>query len=1115
MTYPYAHNGNQVQPKRRFALLWEYPNSAIVRHYGAATKAEMCELHQFATANDRKLYILRMNKFGTGLLQKPFSDTVVLSGHVLFISLLSGRSPVVRICVGTDPNSTNFDIVYLNVNCTPGDIFDDSKPFGVLTCDRQPLSIDVAAGLDTMNIHMSYTLRTFHAEPSLEDAHIVMPTLYMFGSVLSMPTVSPSRYASFPPCLGIGASIDPDIIPFMKDRANTGNYHYRRLPIATGGTVGLTNNNGIMCYVNSVTQCLAHTALFKNFCTKGMFREGINKTSPLGTKGQLAQAFGALINRLWDPQYGTVPSTAMWKAIGSFKCFFEEYQQQDAQEFLACLLDGLHEDYNEVNERILVPKFEPSDQLPIEEVADECWKRYLLRNRSFLVGNCMGMLKSTLQCKTCGKGNLTFDPYMQLTLELPDSEPEQLVEWTYFPPDYPSALPVQFQRIVPPFATAGDLKEITIRELTLTDITPTDMFWCVLTYRNDESGTKAVTVNPFYSVSGDRDSQKVFHINMEVASGGVSKRVSQRHLTIGIFASKPSPPSVFRMPVVINCHENVKNEGTLHPIIILLSQSEMMTSSLITEIRRRTGISEDNYRIAGAQWDECCRDGCSFCHNRCSGCPIWPMPERYQQDPSMQYGMGSGNSFGSDTSNIERESQRLQETVLEFLRNNNMEVEWELSLAEQEDPDCVATVVEALSEYSGYLEAIELENMTIPQIIDHAVTERFSSFGRDPSNYFDQPQTLKVEYDSFCETVPTLATPIVVKVCWETLRLTPKLDLNMLIPKSHDLILKNPQNEIHVKRQQELDKRVYTLAECLELFTRVEKLGQGDMWKCTNCRREEPSRKRFEIWSLPNLLFIHIKRFAARGDCSLRLRHHVSFPMKGLDLSEYMAKRGQSTKSGCNLASPTLEARSNGTPPALSIGRSSEFPALIPTGTPTKAQAVSETQLPKYKLTGVVTHHGPDIQYGHYTTHCLHENGKWYHFDDDTVTEKTEDDVLNNLQKDVYLLCYSRDDFTPDSWIYKTAWPDTSDVLERVKEENRVEREKEKKEKEDREARKRIEKEEAAAQPEVKRQRPSSEIHPRQPQAELPIHVDPQVPLMDSSQGSFLSQNSTGHLPAE
>ena len=55
------------------------------------------------------------------------------------------------------------------------------------------------------------------------------------------------------------------------------------------------------------------------------------------------------------------------RAIGKFAPRFSGYAQQDAQELLAYLLDGLHEDLNQIKQKPYVP-IEDSNNRPDEEV---------------------------------------------------------------------------------------------------------------------------------------------------------------------------------------------------------------------------------------------------------------------------------------------------------------------------------------------------------------------------------------------------------------------------------------------------------------------------------------------------------------------------------------------------------------------------------------------------------------------------------------------------------------------------------------------------------------------------------------------------------------------------
>jgi len=72
----------------------------------------------------------------------------------------------------------------------------------------------------------------------------------------------------------------------------------------------------------------------------------INKDNPIGTGGELAKAFGFLLRDLWSGETGAVAPRSFKTALGRHAEQFIGYDQQDSQELIAYLLDGIHEDLN-------------------------------------------------------------------------------------------------------------------------------------------------------------------------------------------------------------------------------------------------------------------------------------------------------------------------------------------------------------------------------------------------------------------------------------------------------------------------------------------------------------------------------------------------------------------------------------------------------------------------------------------------------------------------------------------------------------------------------------------------------------------------------------------------
>jgi hypothetical protein len=67
-----------------------------------------------------------------------------------------------------------------------------------------------------------------------------------------------------------------------------------------------------------------------------------------------------------------------------------------------------------------------SEGVPDEQLATTAWTNYRQRNDSHIVDHFQGLYKSTLVCPQCSYSSMKFDPFMYLSLPLPESKVKQL-----------------------------------------------------------------------------------------------------------------------------------------------------------------------------------------------------------------------------------------------------------------------------------------------------------------------------------------------------------------------------------------------------------------------------------------------------------------------------------------------------------------------------------------------------------------------------------------------------------------------------------------------------------------------------------------------------------------
>ena len=153
-------------------------------------------------------------------------------------------------------------------------------------------------------------------------------------------------------------------------------------------------NLGNTCFLNSVLQCLTHTPALANFALRGE-----HKKYKTGGSFNALYEIGEHVARALNSSGRTIAPTALVKNLRALSKTFRKGRQEDAHELARCLLDAMHKKCVEV----VKPKISPNSA---RAETSFVWKVF------------GGRLRSQVNCKTCGRNSETFDPFLDLSLEV-------------------------------------------------------------------------------------------------------------------------------------------------------------------------------------------------------------------------------------------------------------------------------------------------------------------------------------------------------------------------------------------------------------------------------------------------------------------------------------------------------------------------------------------------------------------------------------------------------------------------------------------------------------------------------------------------------------------------
>ncbi|XP_055876421.1 uncharacterized protein LOC106075636 isoform X2 [Biomphalaria glabrata] len=283
----------------------------------------------------------------------------------------------------------------------------------------------------------------------------------------------------------------------------------------TPGTIGIFNHDN-SCFMNAVLQCLSNTDSFTEYFVKDFFKNDLknNKNGKKGVfrsnHGEVTEQLARLLKSLWSGKYTSEISKEFKSVVGKVNAQYKGDHQHDAQEFLLWLLDRIHEDVCVFSKRkTKLPK------LPVEKSDEElAIEAASVNGESFVLKLFQALHSSTLICTTCGERSSTFDPYLCVSLPLPQRCP-RLVNVVVVP--LKRGRTMKYTVILNQFDSVKDLRERIASEAKLAasqlllvqmkedgfgstygdeqplnDVADSDLLYAIEMYSNDTSMNSSV-----------------------------------------------------------------------------------------------------------------------------------------------------------------------------------------------------------------------------------------------------------------------------------------------------------------------------------------------------------------------------------------------------------------------------------------------------------------------------------------------------------------------------------------------------------------------------------------------------------------------------------------------